>query len=843
MTTTLLKFGGSSLATPERVHRVARLVADTNAEKRVIVVVSAFGGATDDLLSAAAAAATGPHNRSERPERASHPHEDRWQKIDRRHRDAARALAASPERTALEHAVRALTQELQDLLRGVALLRECSPRTRDGIVSYGERLSALLVAAALRAAGTEATTVDARTLIVTDDAFGHATVDMDTSRRCIRAGLHDEPPNGVAVVTGFIAATPTGQTTTLGRGGSDYTAALLGAALDADAIELWTDVSGVLSADPRQVPEAFPQAHMAYAELMELSHFGAKVVYPPTVHPAREHGIPLLIKNTLDSAAPGTVITEQAPATDRLVRGITSIPHVALMRLEGDGMVGVPGIASRLFGALAACQVSVILISQASSEHSICFAVAPHDAERGRAAVDEAFALEVQAGLVRPLVVEDDLAVVAAVGEALRDRPGVAGTVFTALGNQGINVRAIAQGSSERNISLVVARDDEAGAVQTIHRAFFGPASNRPRVVRVAICGVGRVGGALLDQLRDAMPRLRENEGTDIRVEAIMSSRFVVTATKGDAGIDLETWRQALDDASSPSSWAAAREALCATPDATTVFVDCTASDTVATWYPPLLAAGVHVVAANKRAFAGPLGDWHALHDAARSGGSTYRFEAAVGAGLPVLAPLHDLMRAGDTVHRIEGLLSGTLGAVLDDLDQGTPFSVAVRRAFEAGFTEPHPWEDLSGADVGRKLCILARRAGHEIEPESVQVEPLLAGDGWAGTTLDTFWDRLPSVDEAFEARRSQAAARGERLRYVATFAPDGQGARVATVAVAADHPAHAVTGPDNLIAITTERYRQHPLVIRGPGAGPAVTATGVVGDLLAIADLARASS
>lgn len=840
----VLKFGGSSVATPERIRHVAGLIATAHAASPVVVVVSAMGGATDDLIAAAEAAARG----TEVQNPGWRDHRQHWQALAERHRDAVTALATSEEQSQVRAEIDRLLDELRDLLRGVELLRECSPRSRDSIVSHGERLSAHLVAAALRAIGTPATAIDARNLIVTDDQFGRATVERVTTRARIRASLLEPGEKGVAVVTGFIATSAAGQTTTLGRGGSDYTAALLGAALDAEAIELWTDVSGVLSADPRQVPEAFPQAHMGFAELMELSHFGAKVVYPPTVHPARESGIPLVIKNTLDPAAPGTMITEEAPPSDRLVRGITSIPHVALMRLEGDGMVGVPGIASRLFGALAARGVSVILISQASSEHSICFAVAPDDADAARTAVDDTFALERQAGLVRALIVETNMAIVAAVGEALRDRPGVAGSVFGALGRQGISVRAIAQGSSERNISLVVARDDVARAVRTVHRAFFPlrtPSTSAAsddsaprRVARVAIAGVGRVGAALLAQLRAATPDLRATEGLDLRVDAILNSRQIVTPGRDQHRIVLDTWRGELDAATAQPSIEGLITRLTGLEGRThndlAVFVDCTASDTVASWYPRLLAAGIHVVAANKRGVSASTGEWTRLAAAADAGAARLRFEAAVGAGLPVLGPLHDLVRTGDRVLRIDGLLSGTVGAVLHDVDGGMPFSEAVRRAYDAGFTEPHPWDDLSGADVGRKLCILARRAGHVIEPEAIRIAPLLDGNGWAETTLDAFWDRLPEVDHAFEAQRAKAHAAHQRLRYLASFDPNGAGTRVAVTAVDADHPAYGVTGPDNLIAITSERYRDHPLVIRGPGAGPDVTATGVFSDLLA---------
>lgn len=808
----ILKFGGSSVATPERVRHVASLVARSASEGPIVVVVSAFGGVTNDLLDAAETAA-----------RHDDAYQAPWTALRDRHRAAVEALAPADERSALGGEIEARFSDLHDLLRGVYLLRECSPRSRDSIVSYGERLSAVLVAAALRGQGTGSSAVDARSLIVTDDTFGRAQVDMAASTPKIRTALEAVHGRGeIPVVTGFVAATPAGHTTTLGRGGSDYTAALLGAAVGADAIELWTDVDGVLSADPRRVDGAFPLRRMRYAELMELSHFGAKVVYPPTVHPARAAGIPLVIKNTFAPDAPGTTVSDDESAGEHAVRGVTSIPRVALMRLEGDGMVGVPGVASRLFGALAARGVSVILISQASSEHSICFAVAPDDAAGARTAVDEAFALERQAGLVDPLVVEDGLSVVAVVGEGLRHRTGVAGQLFGVLGRAGVNIHAIAQGSSERNISLVVEADDEARAIRSVHSAFFDHA----RVVRVAVAGVGRVGAALLDQIASARESLRERGGIDLRVTAIARrDRALVTS----AGVPLEDWRGALDAAS--EGGAGLRETV--VDGGASVLIDVTASNAVSAQYESLLRRGVAVVAANKRAFSDTSARWEALVAASREG-AALRFETTVGAGLPVVGPLADLVASGDRVLAIDGVLSGTVNAVLDRVDRGARLSDAVRDAHAEGLTEPHPYEDLGGADVGRKLCILARLAGHVFEPEAVVVEPLLPGHGWADKDLEAFWRDLPSCDEHFAALRAAAAADGKRLRYVARV--DGSGARVALEAVDPEHPAFAVVGADNVVAVTSERYRDSPWVVRGPGAGPEVTAAGVFADLLAVA-------
>ncbi len=820
----ILKFGGTSVATPENVSRAVAVIRRTwspgSNERAPAVVVSALGGVTNGLIAAAKAAAA-----------ADEDHMPLWRELELRHKVAARQLGEEDSDVLVER-IRFYFSELRDLLHGVSLLRECSPRTLDTLMTYGERMSAELVAAALRGEGLPAVAVDTRELIVTDATFGRAQVDLEVSYPRIRERL-EQHRNEVAVLTGFTGATPEGQTTSLGRGGSDYTAALVGAAVGAEGIELWTDVDGVLSADPRQVPDSFPQSALSYAELMELSHFGAKVVYPPTIHPARSAGIPLWIKNTFRPEAAGTRVAEDAPPNEHPIRGIASIHRVAVMRLEGDGMVGVPGIAMRLFGALARRSVSVILISQGSSEHSICFAVAPEDTSTAREAVEEEFALEQRAGLIDTLVVETDQSVVAAVGDQMRRQPGLAGRLFRILGREGISVRVIAQGSSERNISLVVDGADETAALRAIHGAFFHPRRTR---LSIALLGPGKVGGAFLGQLQAAIDRLRSDEGFEARAIGIANSRNMVLDADG---IDLSSWRDRLDRAAGfdRRAWV---ETLAGAPGEIRILVDCTASDGTWEMYEELLQRGVRVVAANKRPFAGPLERFRRLRTAASGQRDHLFFEATVGAGLPVLSTLHDLLLVGDRVRRIDGILSGTINAVLDRLSVEVPFSVAVRGAFDEGLTEPRPIDDLNGGDVMRKLCILARLAGHEIEPEEIRVEPLVEGEEWESMSLETFWRELPRLDEELERRRAEAETRGCRLRYLAEL--DDRGAKVALVAVPPEHPAHGLSGPDNLVAFTTELYHQTPLVIRGPGAGPAVTAAGVFTNVLHGARMQRGS-
>ncbi|MEL7061319.1 MAG: bifunctional aspartate kinase/homoserine dehydrogenase I [Acidobacteriota bacterium] len=814
----VLKFGGTSVATADAIRRVRTIVRDARAKSPVVVVVSALGGATQALLDLASRAAA----RDE-----GWPNELDGLRL--RHLETAAELVTGAGHDALEATLEARFADLHDLLRGVFLLRELSARASDGIVSYGERLAAEIVAAAFAEGGLAAVAVDARALIRTDDRFGGARVRLEPTLAALRAAL--EGRDDVPVVTGFVAATDDGRTTTLGRGGSDYTAALVGVALDARIVELWTDVAGIHTADPRRVPDARPIEAMSYAELMELSHFGAKVVFAPTLHPIRQRAIPLAIHNTFAPHAGGTRVTADGlPAKAAPVRAITSIPEVALLRLEGNGMQGVPGIAARLFAALARHEISVILISQASSEHSICFAVAPSDADAARRAVDAEFENERRLGVVEELQATEPQAALAVVGERMVDSPGLAGRLFDRLGREGISVTAIAQGSSERNISWTVAASDHDRALRSAHAAFFGSVERSRRANRrldVILLGTGGVGGALLEQIAARQDALAEHEDLDLRLVAVAGSRRLLTDADG---LDPTTARDDL------------AEAAASTPDrlqallqpngaARRVLVDCTAADGLEPLLERALRAGVGVVAANKKAFAGRSDAWSRLRDAASS--APLRIEATVGAGLPVLSTLEDLVRTGDVLRSIDAVLSGTIAVVLDRLRPNLPFSTAVRAAYDEGLTEPNPVDDLSGTDVARKLVILARQAGRTIEPQQVAVESLVP-EGFANLSLDDLWPALASLDDAFEARRATAEAEGRRLRYVARL--DADGARVRLEAVPPEHPAYGLAGPENMVAFRTDRYDPVPLTVRGPGAGRHVTAAGVFADLLAIA-------
>jgi len=803
----VLKFGGSSLAAAETLARVVEIVVAEHAAGGVVVVVSAQGGVTDALVEAARLA-----------EQGSEAFRERHAQIATRHRTALAALAGAAEHPAVEAAIEADLGELHNLLHGVFLIREASPRTLDSVMSYGERLSAPLVAAALRHAGVDAEACDARRLIITGPEFGAGRVDMRATEARIRE--YFAVPRPLQVVTGFIGTTVDGETTTLGRGGSDYTASLLGAALGLD-VELWTDVDGVLTADPRLVPQAESIPRLSYEELMELSHFGAKVVHAPSVHPVRARGLPLRIKNTFSPSAPGTLITTADAPSERPVRGVASISRVALLRLEGDGLVGTPGIAMRLFGALAREKVNVILISQASSEHSICFAVSSDEVRRASRSVEEEFALELRAGLVDPLVTEPDMAIVAAVGAGMRHRAGVAGRLFGVLGEQRINVRAIAQGSSELNISFVVAGSDAADAVRAVHDALVLPPRRR---VEITVAGVGTVGRALLKQLGARQASLNARPDIELILTAVVDSRSALIAPQGlDPGAAVERLRIGGE----PYDMQALVRSLAAPSRARRLLVDCTASPAVAACYEELLAAGIHVVTPNKLRPAGPGAAWRRLQQA---GPGHLYYEATVGAGLPVVGPLTALVATGDRIRSIEGVLSGTLGFLTSELAAGRPFSEAVLRARQAGLTEPDPREDLSGADAARKLLILARLAGRELEIEDVHVEPMLPRQ-WYDLPLEEFWRRLPELDEGMAARQREAAANGGRLCYLARLGEHE--AHVALTTIPPGHPCAGLSGPDNLVAVMSDRYHTTPWVVRGPGAGPEVTAAGVFADVL----------
>jgi aspartokinase/homoserine dehydrogenase 1 len=808
----VLKFGGSSLATPAAVRSVGAIVLEARRHEPVLVVVSAFRGITDQLLDCA-----------RRAERGDEGYLRVFDQIARRHRTSVTALVTRG-RAGTRKQIEGLLDELRSTLQGIYLLRHCPARALDMTASFGERLSALILAAYLRRFRS-AEMADAREFVRTDDQFTHAVVNFPVTNRTIRARFGARKRRGrapIPVITGFIGATDDGQTTTIGRNGSDYSASIVGAAVGASVVEIWTDVDGVLSADPKLVPGAFVLPRMTYEEAMELSYFGAKVIHSATIAPAVARRIPILIKNTFNPSAPGTLISTRGEPSDTLAKGIATVDGLSLLTLRGPGMVGVPGIAERLFRTLAARKVNIILISQASSEHTICLAVRSGDALRGIEAIEQEFRHEVDDRVMmadhRP-----EQAILAVVGEGMKGRPGIAGKLFDSLGRNNININAIAQGASERNISCVIDAAHEARALNAIHQAFF---ESRKRLA-LAVVGVGNIGGALLEQLRQQRHYLL-SRGFDVRVIALANSRrFVISP----AGLDLANWRKALGASRRRTTPQGLAQRLAALELTNAAMVDCTANPSVVDAYPAYIDANFHLITPNKRANALPWRRYSALMDQLARRQKHFFYEANVGAGLPIMSTLRDLIASGDEIVRIEGILSGTLSYLFNTFDGSTPFSDLVREAHRLGLTEPDPRDDLSGQDVARKLLILAREIGLRMELADVNVDSLVPRPLRGARFSGGFFGDLAKYDGDVAARVEAARRRGAVLRYVGVL--ENGRAQAGLRDFPNDHPVASAKGSDNVIAFTTKRYQRTPLVVQGPGAGADVTAMGVFSDIL----------
>jgi aspartokinase/homoserine dehydrogenase 1 len=853
----IAKFGGTSVGSPEAIKALVGIVRERGQS---VVVVSAFSGVTDALIATARAAA------------ARDPSwVGRFEAIGDRHRAALSAvtgkalLGAAPASatSVVADKVETLLAELLEVLSGVKALRELSDRTLDLVMSFGERLSSIVVAAAFKASGVDASAIDARSLIIAEGDFGNArplseaTVAATKSRlfprqvfasdrkgaRCSETsgpdgarGFETSGPDGargfetsgspLPVVTGFIASTPAGDTITLGRGGSDYSAAILGAVLGVEEVEIWTDVDGILTADPRKVPDAFSLQSIGYEEAMELSHFGAKVIYPPTIQPALERGIPIRILNTFNPSFAGTTIAADAEPSRYPVRGISSISKAALVRVQGPGLVGVTGIAMRVFGCLARRKVNIILISQASSERSICFAVSPSEKDAVLESLAEEFRAEMADGRIGQTVIETDKSIIAVVGERMKNTPGISGRVFHSLGRCGVNVSAIAQGSSELNISAVVDAADEAKALNAVHEAFF---LSGTRSVKVFLAGTGVVGGTLLKQIARQQTVLIEDYSVRVEVVGIARSKKMLFR---EQGIPLERWRELVEAEGAPTDLEAFIETAHTLSLPNAVFVDCTASDEVPKLYEKALRGSTAVVTPNKRGNAGPFKLYSAIMKAAIESGSPYLFETNAGAGLPVISTLHDLLVSGDRIVRIEAMLSGTIGYVLSSYDGSKSFASLVREAKELGYTEPDPRDDLCAADAARKALILARECGSELEFSDIRIEPILPRSCIEAASVEAFLDELDRQEPFF--RNMLEEAKGASLVYAATI--DESGIRLRLRAAAQGDPLFGLRGPENVVAYTTERYSALPLVVRGPGAGGEVTAGGLFADIVRIA-------
>lgn len=817
---TVLKFGGTSVGSPQAIRQVVQIVRRAHGKHKiaqVAIVCSAFGGTTDQLITMSKLAAAG-----------NPVYRKLYRTWYQRHSAAIKDLLHGTAYDRVHNHLERRAKHLAELLSGVFLVKELSPRTLDLIVSFGERISNYTVAAVLRQHRVRAEYLDAREVLRTDDQFGNARVDEAVSYKAIQQYFRAHT-TAVQVITGYIGSTSDGLTTTLGRGGSDYTASLFGAALQVDEVQIWTDVDGVMTADPRTVKQARLLETMSYREAMELSHFGAKVIYAPTLLPVMDKRIPLRIKNTFNPDCPGTVITVRPPQTKRLVRGISLMNDIALLRMEGTGIVGTEGIAARVFAALAAAKVSAILITQASSEHSICIAVLPVVAERAKQAIDAEFKWDIRDKRILPVMVERDKAIVAAVGEGMRKTPGISGKVLSSLGKDHINVVAIAQGSSELNISVVVDKTDAARAMRSIHNNFFVA---EPKTVHVYLVGTGLIGGTLLEQLRKQQSNLFKQDGVQVRVMAIANSQQVLSSNRP---LDLADWQSQLNCAAEPMLLPAfvAKMRQAALPHS--IFVDCTADQAITQYYEEILNSGLSIVTPNKKANSGTYRYYQTLQHAAKSHQIDFLYETNVGAGLPIIRSLKDLVASGDTVEKIEAVLSGTLSYIFNSFTGREPFSAVVKQAKALGYTEPDPRDDLNGLDVARKLLILARETRRPLELKQVKVQSLVPKVAAQAKSVNEFMKLLPKGDAEF-ARLHQAAAKsGKVLRYIARF-EHGQ-ASISLQAVGPDHPFYRLSGSDNIVAFTTKRYHHRPLVIQGPGAGAQVTAAGVFANIIRIAN------
>ena len=807
----IMKFGGTSVGSVDSIQKVKQIVE--SEKDSVIVVVSALGGITDQLIRTAAMATRGDI-----------AYEAEFDSMARRHDEMIQQIIPSGnKKRTLEKKIHALLDELKDIYQGLYLLKDISSNMEDTVVSYGERLSGLIVGALIEGAEV----FDSRAFMKTERKHNKHLLDSELSEQLIRDTFKELPK--ISVVPGFIASDKaTGRVTNLGRGGSDYTAAVIAAVLDASVLEIWTDVDGFMTADPKVISSAYAIEELSYVEAMELCNFGAKVVYPPTIYPAFHKNIPILIKNTFNPAAQGTIIRKTLKDNTKTIKGISSINDTALITVQGLGMVGVIGVNHRIFRTLAQNGISVFFVSQASSENSTSIGVRNEDAELACAMLNAEFAKEIAMGEINRVTAENGLATVAIVGENMKHTPGIAGKLFGTLGRNGINVIACAQGASETNISFVIDASLLRKTLNVIHDSFF---LSEYQVLNLFICGVGTVGSSLIEQIRGQRERLMQERGLKLNVVGVISGHYAVFNREG---VDLNNYREALI-AGGESNMKRLKEEVIGMNIFNSVFVDCTASEDVAALYQDFLNHNISVVAANKVAASSQYDNYKALKQTARRRGVKYLFETNVGAGLPIINTINDLINSGDKILRIEAVVSGTLNFIFNAISEDIKLSDTIRLAKEKGYSEPDPRIDLSGKDVIRKLVILAREAGYPIEQDDVEKNLFIPQELFDGS-LEDFWDKVPSLDADFEERRQRLVAEGKRWRFVARL--DEGKASVSLQEVNQWHPFYNLEGSNNIILLTTERYKEYPMMIQGYGAGASVTAAGVFADIMSIANI-----
>lgn len=809
----VLKFGGTSVGSVESILSLKAIVEKEVQKQPIIVVVSALGGITDKLIATSLLAQKGDE-----------AWKDEFQAMVERHHKMIDTIITDPrKREQLFNIVDSLFEQLRSIYFGVYLIHDLSKKTQDAIVSYGERLSSNIVATLVQGAKW----YDSREFIKTVRKNHKNTLDSELTNRLVRRTFSDL--QRISLVPGFISKDrDTDEITNLGRGGSDYTAAIIAAALDAEILEIWTDVDGFMTADPRVIKTAYTIKELSYIEAMELCNFGAKVVYPPTIYPVCVKNIPIRVKNTFNPDGEGSIIKQKVANNDKPIKGISSINGTTLITVAGLSMVGVIGVNRRIFTALADNGISVFMVSQASSENSTSIGVRDQDAAEAVEVLNGEFAKEIETGAMYPMHAENGLATIAVVGENMKNTPGIAGKLFGTLGRAGISMIACAQGAPQTNISFVVKSEHLRKALNAIHDSFF---LSEYKVLNLFVCGVGTVGGQLLEQIHNQYEELKRTKRLKLNVVGIATSK---KALFNSDGIDLANYRELLADANE-SNESKLRDAIIEMNCFNSVFVDCTASKEVAEIYQPLLEHNISVIAANKIAASSSYEKYARLKETALARGVFFRYETNVGAGLPIIGTINDLRNSGDVILKIEAVLSGTLNFIFNEISADVTLSEAVRRAKEQGYSEPDPRIDLSGKDVIRKLVILAREAGYKVEKTDVEAHLFIPDEFFEGS-IDEFWKNLPKLDADFEARRKQLDAEGKRWRFVATF--DHGKLSVALKEVDRTHPFYNLQGSNNIVALTTERYREYPMLIQGYGAGASVTAAGVFANIMSIANI-----
>ena len=820
----VLKFGGTSVGSAENINKVISILDQQSKNSKIAVVVSAVGGITDQLLEAANLACDKNLN-----------YKDTYNAIWSRHNKVIEGLFINSENDKtlqkdhekLHDLISEKLKELKNLLDGIYLINELSPKTKDKLLSFGEALSSNIIYHTLKSRKLNATLKNSQELIVTDSTFNNALVNFEVTNSNIQS-FFETDSHAIVLLPGFVSKSLSGEITTLGRGGSDYTAAIIAAALDAKELQIWTDVSGMFTTNPKLVKQAAPIVELSYQEAVELSHFGAKVLYPPTVMPVLKKQIPIVIKNTMEPEAVGTTITQEVASNGSPVKGISNIDHIALLTLQGNGMVGVPGFSKRLFETLAQEKINIILITQSSSEHSICFGISENDAQRAKEAIDAIFEYEIALQKIDPIVVETNLSIIAVVGDKMKSHQGISGKMFSTLGKNNVNIRAIAQGASERNISAVIHKNEVKKALNSLHEQFI---EIKTKQINLFITGVGNVGERLIEQIKQQKAYVKENFKISLRVAGLSNSRHMIV---NDEGINLKNWKAQLESGEKASLEGFFEHAK-AMNLRNSVFVDITANEAVSNIYGEYLKQSISVVACNKIACSGNIEYYNQLKQLSRQYNASFLFETNVGAGLPVIDTLSHLITSGDKVNTIQAVLSGSLNFIFNNFNAETTFYDVVKQAQEEGYTEPDPRIDLSGIDVARKVLILARESGHSIELSDLETDNFLTDEAMKATTVDDFFKTLIKDEAYYQSLYKSAEEKNCQLKFVAEF-NDGK-AKVGLQEIPEGHPFYNLKGKDNIVMFYTQRYPEQPMIIKGAGAGADVTASGLFADIIRIAN------